>query len=193
MSDDNEKMDESGNVSSPDNPAPPKTNGLAIVSLVIGIISVILTLVKLGFLLGMIGLILGIIAYYSIKDSAGAKKGKGLAFSGIACSGVAVGLAFLLTGIFAIKDHTRMCRKHYDLSAKSAGSFAAKAQEKYYEGENKAGRPTYANDLSSLLTIDPHLNDDREITFVFAGASAEGFTFTTSHAKGTGEIFRYGK
>lgn len=83
--------------------APPKTSGLAIASLVLGILG----LCTMG-VTGLIGVILGIVALMKINKSAGALGGKGLAIAGICVSGcmmllIPIQLAMLLPALAKAK------------------------------------------------------------------------------------------
>jgi prepilin-type processing-associated H-X9-DG protein len=78
-------------------PAPaPKTSGLAIASLILGIVGP--CTVGLG---SIIGIILGIVGLVKIGKSAGAKGGRGLAIAGIVVSGLGILLLPALLGILA--------------------------------------------------------------------------------------------
>jgi hypothetical protein len=87
----------------------PKTSGLAIASLVLGIIGVPLA----GFLLfGLIGLILGIAALVGISKSGGRIGGQGLAIAGTCLSGASLllfvlSLAMLLPALAAARERAR--------------------------------------------------------------------------------------
>ena len=65
--------------------AEPKTSGMAIASLVLGICGFVVCGIA-----GIVGLILGIVGLSSIKKSAGQLKGEGLAIAGIAVSSVSI-------------------------------------------------------------------------------------------------------
>jgi len=85
-------------------PAPKKTSGLAIASLVLGIVGP--CTVGLG---SIIGIILGIVGLVKIGKSAGAKGGRGLAIAGIAVSGLGILIlpvlaAILLPAVFGALD-----------------------------------------------------------------------------------------
>lgn len=67
--------------------SPPKTSGLAIASLVVGIISFLTCGVT-----SIIGLVMGIIALAQINRNKESKAGLGLAIAGVVTSGVAMGL-----------------------------------------------------------------------------------------------------
>ena len=84
---------------------PPKTSGMAVASLVLGI---------LGFLCGLPaipGLILGIVALSQISQSRGQLAGKGLAIAGICVSAAVLLLGLLsvvvITALTALGGHTR--------------------------------------------------------------------------------------
>jgi prepilin-type processing-associated H-X9-DG protein len=79
-------------------PAPaPKTSGLAIASLVLGIVGP--CTVGLG---SIIGIILGIVGLVKIGKSAGAKGGQGLAIAGIVVSGLGIVLLPVLLGMLGM-------------------------------------------------------------------------------------------
>jgi hypothetical protein len=65
--------------------AEPKTSGMAIASLVLGICGFVVCGIA-----GIVGLILGIVGLSSIRKSAGQLKGEGLAIAGIAVSSVSI-------------------------------------------------------------------------------------------------------
>lgn len=64
----------------------PKTSGLAITSLILGIVSIPLVFVCLGFLTALLAIIFGIIGLVVINGSNGMLKGKGMAITGIITS-----------------------------------------------------------------------------------------------------------
>lgn len=72
------------------NVTPPKTNGMSIASLVLGIIGVVTSCCYIGIIPGILSLIFGIISKKRIKDSNGREKGDGLAIAGIILSIVAI-------------------------------------------------------------------------------------------------------
>lgn len=76
-----------------DNPAPPKTNGFAIASLVLGILGLFLFYTVL---LPLLAVIFGGIAMYQINQSQGQQQGRGLAIAGLVLG--ILGLVF--AGIF---------------------------------------------------------------------------------------------
>jgi len=75
--------------------APPRTSGLAITSLALGILG----LFTCG-ITAVIGLVLGIVALVKIRNSQGALKGGGLALAGIIVSTVFVLLIPIFAGVF---------------------------------------------------------------------------------------------
>jgi hypothetical protein len=75
---------------------PPKTNGMAVASLVLGILGFICFL---GAICGGVAIILGISARKKIRESGGAEKGDGLALAGIILGAVFV---VLQIGFFAL-------------------------------------------------------------------------------------------
>ena len=76
----------------------PKTNTLAIISLVCGILSLPLTFCCYGLPFNLIGLVTGIIAFSQIKGDPGSQTGMGLAIGGIVTSL----LSFLVMGMMVV-------------------------------------------------------------------------------------------
>jgi hypothetical protein len=74
----------------------PKTSGMAIAALILGIVSIPLIFVCIGWGTALTGLVLGIIAIVQINGSDGQLKGKGMAISGVVTSILAV----IIYGIF---------------------------------------------------------------------------------------------
>jgi hypothetical protein len=68
----------------------PKTNGLAIASLALGILSVLLC--GVGIVFAIPGLICGIMGMNRVKNSGGTEQGHGLALTGTVMSGVSLAL-----------------------------------------------------------------------------------------------------
>ncbi|HUT73747.1 MAG TPA: DUF4190 domain-containing protein [Armatimonadota bacterium] len=91
-----------GRGASPGAPAsPPRTSGLAVASLVVGILALC------GGLLALPGLILGIVALRQVNRSQGRLSGQGLAIAGVALSGVGIVvtvaiLAFVLPTLYPV-------------------------------------------------------------------------------------------
>lgn len=169
---------------------PPKTSGLAIASLVLGILGVLTAIFLIGFLFSIVGIILGIVAISKINKDPAELSGKGLAIGGIATSCASFALLFLLA-LIAIPNFINLREKAYDASAKSAGRNAKLAQEVFYNDVYYAKDQTYTTDLNVLLKIDKHLIDDPGVTFNFLYGSTDGFTLTTTHKDGTGKEFMY--
>jgi hypothetical protein len=73
-----------------------------------------------------------------------------------------------------------------DASASSAAGAARIAQFVRYQDLNFPGfgGSPYADNLDDLLRFDSHLTHDPDVTFIFGAIGAQGFTFTTMHAKG---------
>jgi competence protein ComGC len=78
----------------------PKTNKLAVTSLVLGILSLVLCVV--GFVFAIPGLICGIMGLSRVKKSGGFEKGQGLAITGAVLSGVALVLTPIIGLLAAI-------------------------------------------------------------------------------------------
>jgi hypothetical protein len=70
-------------------------------------------------------------------------------------------------------------------AAQFSGKKGKTAEEIYYQDYE-----SYSNKLGQLLTIDPYLTYDPEVTFTFLGTNLEGYTFLTSHAQGD-KSFRF--
>jgi competence protein ComGC len=79
--------------------ARPKTSGLAITSLVLGILAVVLTVVCIGPLLAIPAIICGHIASARINRSGGQLAGKGLAIAGFITGYVSLALILLMLPI----------------------------------------------------------------------------------------------
>src|SRR3954447_26148954 len=69
----------------------PKTNGLAIVSLVTGILGAIFC-----FIVAIVGIVLRIVALNQIKNSTGMQSGRGLAIAGIVVGSLGIVVVILL-------------------------------------------------------------------------------------------------
>src|SRR4051812_5567526 len=69
----------------------PKTNGLAIASLVTGILGAIFC-----FIVAIVGIVLGIVALNQIKNSNGMQTGRGLAIAGIVVGSLGIVVVILL-------------------------------------------------------------------------------------------------
>jgi competence protein ComGC len=86
------------------NPTKPKTNGLAITSLVLGILSMIVC--GVGIVLAIPGLICGFMGMKRVKNSGGVQKGWGLALAGTIMSGLVI-LMFPLFALIAIPNFVK--------------------------------------------------------------------------------------
>ena len=110
-------MGESGSVGSGARGAP-KTSGLAIASLVLGIIGIPLA----AFLLfGLVGLILGIVALVSIGKSGGRVGGQGLAIAGTCVSAGSLLLFVVVLGVLLPAARERARRTSCASNLKSIG------------------------------------------------------------------------
>jgi len=83
----------------PGNPPQPKTSGLAILSLVLGILSVALGIVCIGFIFTIPAIICGHIALSKIERSGGALEGRGLAIAGFVTGYASLALILLMVPI----------------------------------------------------------------------------------------------
>lgn len=82
-------------------PAPARTNGKSIASLVLGILAVIIPYI--GFILGIIAIVLSSLSLKEIKRTN--EQGKGLSIAGLVCGiigTVLYGMIILLVVIFAV-------------------------------------------------------------------------------------------
>ena len=78
----------------------PKTDGLAIASMVLGIVSIPTLALCVGFIVGIVGAVLGLVSMSRIKKSGGSLGGRGQAIAGISCSFTTIGLTVLyLVGV----------------------------------------------------------------------------------------------
>jgi len=95
---------------------PPKTSGLAVASLVLGVANVVLLscCCGTGFIPAVLAIVFGHVAQYQIKHSAGRLNGSSLAIAGLACGYVGlvwqvlvslVALAALLISAAAEHNH----------------------------------------------------------------------------------------
>lgn len=116
--------------------AQPKTSGLAIASLVLGIASI--PLCGLGFFLAIIGLILGCIALSKINRQPDLLTGKGLAIGGITTSivGLVLGgllLVSMLAPLRGAREQTRriQCSSHVATIAKAMAMYSNEYNDQY--------------------------------------------------------------
>ena len=73
-----------------------------------------------------------------------------------------------------------------DARAQSFGRKVKMMEEVYYN-ENSA----YTPDLEQLRQVNKSISDEPGVTLNFLHASEQGFTFTTTHEKGTGSVFTF--
>jgi len=90
-----------------------------------------------------------------------------------------------ILALIAIPNFIQLRSRAYNASAQSSGRNAKTAQEVYFQnsgGDNGGG---YASTLTDLLRWDKNLSDDTDVTFSFGTCNTSGYTFTTSHSRGT--------
>ncbi len=176
---------ESGSAPTPAPGTPPKTNGLAIASLVLAIIGFFTAFIGIGLIFAAIALILGIVAIGQIRSNPKEQVGYGLALAGAIMGGLSSFVAVIgVLALIAIPNFISLRERAYNASAKSAGRNAKLAEEIWY---NEAGGDisgAYTDKLSSLLSFDRNLTDDSDVTFNFGACNISGYTFTTQHASG---------
>src|SRR5918995_1248899 len=96
----------------------PKTNGLAIASLVLGIAQIFLCIIG-----GILSLVFGYIARRQIDESGGTQGGRGMAIAGIILGwiGIGLGIAYIVVIIIAVivsdDDNSRSLLIQHALSA----------------------------------------------------------------------------
>ena len=82
--------------------APPKTSGMAVASLILGVANVVLLscCCGTGFIPAVLAIVFGHVAQYQIKRSAGRLEGSSLAIAGLACGyiGLVCQVLILLLG-----------------------------------------------------------------------------------------------
>ena len=79
----------------------PKTSGLAIASLVLGILALVLLLACIGPLFAIPGVICGHLAYSRIKRSGGVVAGNGMALAGLITGYISIALGIFLVPLMA--------------------------------------------------------------------------------------------
>jgi hypothetical protein len=79
-------------------PAPPRTNGFALASFILGIVSVVASFCCCGSMLmpAALAIIFGHLASHQIRNSAGRETGRGLAVAGLATGYVALAAQVLM-------------------------------------------------------------------------------------------------
>ncbi|MCZ7582563.1 MAG: hypothetical protein M5R36_04095 [Deltaproteobacteria bacterium] len=85
-------------------------------------------------------------------------------------------------GIVTIPNCLQINPKRTDSNAHSAGHNAQMAEEIHFETNGNRG---YANSLRELMKFDKNLTEDLLVTFVFGNVNAAGYTFTTTHERGS--------
>ncbi len=96
-----------------------------------------------------------------------------------------------ILALIAIPNFISLRARAYSASSKSAGRNAKLSQEVWF---NEAGGDIsggYATGLDYLLSFDKNLTDDTDVTFLFGGCNASGYTFTTSHANAPAQTFQF--
>jgi|GEM_PF-509006 len=112
-------------------PAVPKTSGLAITSLVLGILGICYGLTAIP------GLILGIIAYRDIKRRPKEISGEGLALAGIITSGITFILGLGIIAAIAIPNFLRFQAKARQSEARANLSSIYNKQMEFYFQQNR--------------------------------------------------------
>ncbi|HPQ69222.1 MAG TPA: DUF4190 domain-containing protein [bacterium] len=160
------------------------TPTMAVLSLIFSIVGVFTCIV-----LGIVGLILGYKARRQIDDNPQLFQGRGLAIAGIIIGWAQIAMLPFIFGIMAaiaIPNFMSLRTQAYNASAASAGRYATNAQELEYQNtiSPDTGKGKYTGNLEALLVWDRALTDDPQVTFTFGPCTTEGFTFTTTHARG---------
>jgi len=162
----------------------PKTLGLAIAALVVGIVSFFC----FGIITGPVAIVLGVMAMKRIKAAPQQYKGQGLALAGTIIGGVATAIFFIgIMASIAIPNFMSLRSKAYDASALSAARSAKIVEEIYFMENGGVDGGSYADNLSDLLVLEKTLVDDTDVTFIFGDCNSAGYTFTTLHARGAQE------
>ncbi|HPQ69225.1 MAG TPA: DUF4190 domain-containing protein [bacterium] len=163
------------------------TPTMAVLSLIFGIIGFFIFIIP-----GIISIVLGFMARRRIDRNPELYQGRGLATSGIIMGlfqTIAVPGCIVL---IMTPSYLSIQIKAHNAAAQNAGYNAKIAQELEYQNTN-AGEPgsgKYADNLGTLLVWDRNLTDDPQVTFAFGSCDAQGYTFTTTHARGD-ELYKY--
>ena len=133
-------------------PTQPKTSGLAIASLVLGIASI--PLCGLGIIMAIIGLILGCIAISKINRQPDQLTGKGLAIGGITTSivGLVLGLLLLISILMPALGRTRVLARRVQCSAQLSNIGKAMA---LYSNEYNDQFPPTLELLTETMDVAP--------------------------------------
>ena len=115
----------------------------------------------------------------------------------IAIVAIVIGVLVLLIPVLgilaaiAIPNFIVYKAKSYDAIANNYGARVSAAQLAYYHSDlDDGGQGRYSKDLNTLLNIAGVEEIDPGVTFRFAGANQNGFTFYTQHAKGR-QVFTF--
>lgn len=103
----------------------PRTNGMSIASLVLGIIGVVMDCCYgFGLILGIIGLVLGILSNGQIKKSDGKEKGSGMAIAGIILSAIAILIGIIFIGYIIANrgEITQFMQKYMEYAQNQSSS-----------------------------------------------------------------------
>ncbi len=159
---------------------PPKTIGMAIASLILAIVSAVIPVL---FPLAIVAIILGFVAMSKVSKAPRLYTGRGLALAGVIVGFAGIFFAIILA-LIAIPNFMAVRAHAYNASAQASG-YNAKIAEEVYRQNNGADQSGHFTDrLAELLKWDKNLTNDPEVTFVFGNCAAQGYTFTTTHAKG---------
>lgn len=90
-----------------------------------------------------------------------------------------------ILALIAIPNFIQLRSRAYNASAQSAGRNAKTSQEVYFQSNGGDNGGSYAANLGDLLIWDKNLTDDTDVTFTFGPVGSSGYTFTTSHSRGT--------
>jgi len=89
-----------------------------------------------------------------------------------------------ILALIAVPNFVSLRAKAYNASAQSAGYNTRVSQELYYQNTGGGTTAAYASRLQDLLSMDPNLNEDPGVTFIFGSCNNSGYTFSTRHLKG---------
>ncbi len=169
-------------------PASSSYNDLAIASIILSIIGFFTAVFGVGVLFGGVGMVLGIVARIQIKANPDQIKGYGMALAGVILGILSIAIFIGIIVFMSCTGYFNVRASNYDAIAQSAGKNAKGAEDIFHIRRNDDAKP-WVCDLSDLLKIDDRLDDDPEVTFIFGGCDAEGYTLTTKHAKGRESYF----
>ena len=139
-----------------------------------------------------------ILAFREINASDGKSSGRNLAIAGLITGivGCLLWSAVLGSIYYAVISADQ---NEADTAAELAARQARSAQEAYYyqhcsdqltdEKQSDDNTCRYALTFEELLSVDPELAQEKDITFRFASPGNSGFVITATHADGSGEEF----